>query len=246
MEAMQVGREASLGKGRAGVEEAGGFTGRRGGVRTQQGDRAQGEDGGHGAQARRKEMVREPCPGHARYVEGKGEGRKGLTSGPVHAKVICRRPELPFRGLAIFSSPADVIAFEDEDDGGGCALPVGGFHHYLQVGTGARASTSVCPRSSELRQAGAHPPLHPDAGCVDLIPLPQEIEGPLDWDTGEMEGNFSADQRAKVVVVLYMVPGDLNGQFHAEKMGYHEMVLLRPPRGVVEESDDLSSQQPGA
>ncbi|KAF6982763.1 hypothetical protein CFC21_001108, partial [Triticum aestivum] len=134
---------------------------------------------------------------------------------------------------AIFSSPADVIAFEDEDGGGGCALPVGGFHHYLQVGTGARASTSVCPRSSELHQAGAHPPLHPDAGCVDLIPLPQEIEGPLDWDTGEMEGNFSADQRAKVVVVLYMVPGDLNGQFHAEKMGYHEMVLLRP-QGAAE------------
>ncbi|KAF6985466.1 hypothetical protein CFC21_003326 [Triticum aestivum] len=48
-----------------------------------------------------------------------------------------------------------------------------------------------------------------------------------------MEGNFSADQRAKVVAVLYMVPGDLNGQFHAEKMGYHEMVLLRP-QGAAE------------
>ncbi|XBI27064.1 hypothetical protein VPH35_051617 [Triticum aestivum] len=48
-----------------------------------------------------------------------------------------------------------------------------------------------------------------------------------------MEGNFSADQRAKEVAVLYMVPGDLNSQFYTEKMDYHEMVLLCP-QGAAE------------
>ena len=68
----------------------------------------------------------------------------------------------------------------------------------------------MCPRSSELHQAGAHPPLHPDAGCVDLIPLPQEIEAPLDWDTGEMEGNFSVDEsnfQAEMEMVLLRSEG---------------------------------------
>ena len=33
--------------------------------------------------------------------------------------------------------------------------------------------------------------------------------------------------------MLYMMSDDLNGQFFAEKMGYHEMVLLRP-QGAAE------------
>lgn len=85
----------------------------------------------------------------------------------------------------------------------------------------------------------------PETGCVDLIPAPQEVEDRKDWEIGEMEGNFSVacvDQAAKEVAVLYMVPGDSAdqiawawaGQFHANKMGYHEGMTLLRSQGAAE------------
>ncbi|KAI4983690.1 hypothetical protein ZWY2020_025556 [Hordeum vulgare] len=81
----------------------------------------------------------------------------------------------------------------------------------------------------------------PETGCVDLIPVPQEV-GDKDWEIGEMEGNLCVacvDQAAKDVAVLYMAPGDqVNwawaGQFHTHKMGYHDRMTCAPGRrGVV-------------
>uniref|UniRef100_A0A453JHF9 DUF1618 domain-containing protein n=1 Tax=Aegilops tauschii subsp. strangulata TaxID=200361 RepID=A0A453JHF9_AEGTS len=85
----------------------------------------------------------------------------------------------------------------------------------------------------------------PETGCVDLIPAPQEVEGRKDWEIGEMEGNFCVacvDQAAKEVAVLYMVPGDSAdqvtwawaGQFHANKMGYHDRMTLLRSQGAAE------------
>ncbi|VAI26560.1 unnamed protein product [Triticum turgidum subsp. durum] len=85
----------------------------------------------------------------------------------------------------------------------------------------------------------------PETGCVDLIPAPQEVEGRKDWEIGEMEGNFCVacvDKDAKEVAVLYMVPGDAAdqvtwawaGQFHANKMGYHDRMTLLRSQGAAE------------
>ncbi|EMS54336.1 hypothetical protein TRIUR3_25679 [Triticum urartu] len=85
----------------------------------------------------------------------------------------------------------------------------------------------------------------PETGCVDLIPAPQEVEDRKDWEIGEMEGNFSVacvDQATKEVAVLYMVPGDgadqvtwaWAGQFHANKMGYHDRMTLLRSQGAAE------------
>lgn len=95
------------------------------------------------------------------------------------------------------------MAFEDKDDG--CALGVGGFHHLVitfQVALHpdmglARGRRHLCARDRRSRIRLVNILCYtPDAGagCIDLNPLPQEVEGRRDWETGEMEGNFSVDQ----------------------------------------------------
>ncbi|VAI12130.1 unnamed protein product [Triticum turgidum subsp. durum] len=182
---------------------------------------------------------------HLMDEKGPGLGQpRGGSSVEEEDRVHEGQEEDPLLPLsALFSCPATVVAFKDKDDG--CALGVGGFHHLVitfQVALHpdmglARGRRHLCARDRRSRIRLVNILCYtPDAGagCIDLNPLPQEVEGRRDWETAEMPGRFSADQSAKEVAVLYVVPGDRAGQFHAEKMGYHDEMVLLCSQGTAE------------